>query len=85
MKLWAYGGFILLVCAFLALVVVAKTDPSKRHDCMSLILVEEGTPGFERGRNLEKIGLRGQDTSELFFDDVRVPAENLLGMKEGQG
>jgi acyl-CoA dehydrogenase len=48
------------------------------------MLVEEGTPGFERGRNLEKIGLKGQDTSELFFRDCRVPAENLLG-QEGQG
>jgi alkylation response protein AidB-like acyl-CoA dehydrogenase len=64
--------------------VVAKTDPSKRHDGISLLLVEEGTPGFERGRNLDKIGLRGQDTSELFFRDCRVPAENLLG-QEGQG
>ncbi len=65
-------------------IVVAKTDPAKRHDGISLILVEEGTPGFERGRNLEKIGLRGQDTSELFFRDCRVPASNLLG-QEGQG
>lgn len=65
-------------------IVVAKTDPAKRHDGISLILVEEGTPGFERGRNLEKIGLRGQDTSELFFRDCRVPAGNLLG-QEGQG
>ena len=65
-------------------IVVVKTDPAKRHDGISLILVEEGTPGFERGRNLEKIGLRGQDTSELFFRDCRVPAGNLLG-QEGQG
>ena len=65
-------------------IVVAKTDPALRHDGISLLLVEEGTPGFERGRNLEKIGLKGQDTSELFFRDCRVPAENLLG-REGQG
>ena len=55
-------------------IVVAKTDPSKRHDGISLLLVEADTPGFERGRNLEKIGLKGQDTSELFFKDCRVPA-----------
>ncbi|MCP3982866.1 MAG: acyl-CoA dehydrogenase [bacterium] len=65
-------------------IVVAKTDPSKRHDGISLLLVEADTPGFERGRNLPKIGLKGQDTSELFFKDCRVPAENLLG-QEGQG
>ncbi len=65
-------------------IVVAKTNPALRHDGISLLLVEEGTPGFERGRNLEKIGLKGQDTSELFFRDCRVPAANLLG-QEGQG
>jgi len=65
-------------------ILVAKTAPEKRHDGISLILVEAGTPGFERGRNLEKIGLKGQDTSELFFRNCRVPAENLLG-GEGQG
>ena len=65
-------------------IVVAKTDPALRHDGISLLLVEEGTTGFERGRNLEKIGLKGQDTSELFFRDCRVPAANLLG-REGQG
>ncbi len=65
-------------------IVVAKTDPSKRHDGISLLLVEAGTPGFEKGRNLAKIGLKGQDTSELFFRGCRVPAANLLGA-EGQG
>lgn len=65
-------------------IVVAKTDPSKRHDGISLLLVEADTPGFQRGRNLEKIGLKGQDTSELFFEGCRVPVENLLG-EEGQG
>jgi alkylation response protein AidB-like acyl-CoA dehydrogenase len=65
-------------------IVVAKTDPSKRHDGISLLLVEATTPGFKRGRNLEKIGLKGQDTSEMFFQDCRVPAANLLG-QEGQG
>jgi len=65
-------------------IVVAKTDPSKRHDGISLICVPADTPGFKRGRNLKKIGLRGQDTSELFFEDCRVPAANLLG-QEGRG
>ena len=65
-------------------IVVAKTDPGKRHDGISLLLVEATTPGFRRGRNLEKIGLKGQDTSELFFEDCRVPVENLLG-QEGNG
>ena len=67
-------------------IVVAKTDPEAvpPHDGMSLILVEAGTPGFEKGRNLAKLGLKGQDTSELSFSDCRVPAENLLG-EEGHG
>ena len=65
-------------------ILVAKTDTSQRHAGMSLLLVEADTPGFERGRNLEKMGLKGQDTSELFFHDCRVPVENLLG-QEGQG
>jgi acyl-CoA dehydrogenase len=53
---------------------------------ISLVFVEtDKAPGFRRGRHLDKVGLHAQDTSELFFDDVRVPAENLLGMKEGQG
>ncbi|MDE0884481.1 MAG: acyl-CoA dehydrogenase family protein [Myxococcota bacterium] len=67
-------------------IVVAKTDPeaSPPHRGISLLLVEAGTPGFERGRNLAKLGLKGQDTSELFFKDCRVPAENLLGA-EGRG
>ena len=67
-------------------IVVAKTDPaaSPPHAGISLILVDADTPGFERGRNLDKLGLKGQDTSELFFHDCRVPAENLLG-QEGQG
>jgi acyl-CoA dehydrogenase len=67
-------------------IVVAKTDPQARppHRGMSLLLVEADTPGFVRGRNLEKLGLKGQDTSELFFERCRVPARNLLG-GEGQG
>jgi len=65
-------------------IVAVKTDPSQRHTGMSLLVVERGMPGFERGRNLEKLGLHGQDTAELFFDDVRVPLANLLGT-EGMG
>jgi alkylation response protein AidB-like acyl-CoA dehydrogenase len=65
-------------------IVAAKTDPSQRHRGLSLLLVERGMHGFERGRNLDKIGQHAQDTAELFFNDVAVPAENLLG-DEGEG
>jgi len=65
-------------------IVVCKTDPEAGAKGISLLLVEAGTPGFEKGSNLEKIGLKAQDTSELFFQDVRVPKENLLG-EEGMG
>jgi acyl-CoA dehydrogenase len=67
-------------------IVVAKTDPNARppHAGISLLLVEADAPGFVRGRKLEKLGLHAQDTSELFFQDCRVPAANLLG-REGQG
>lgn len=65
-------------------IVAAKTDPSARHAGVSLLMVERGMEGFRRGRNLEKVGLKAQDTAELFFDDVRVPVENLIG-EEGQG
>ena len=60
-------------------VVVARTDPDAGHEGISLLVVERGMDGFERGRNLEKIGQHAQDTAELFFDHVRVPRENLLG------
>jgi acyl-CoA dehydrogenase len=59
-------------------VVVAKTDPNSRHG-LSLFVVERGMAGFERGRNLKKMGLKSQDTAELFFNNVKVPKENLLG------
>ena len=65
-------------------IVVAKTDPTAGHKGISLLVVERGMTGFERGRNLDKIGLKAQDTAELFFDDVVVPKENLLG-EEGSG
>src|SRR6185436_6796612 len=67
-------------------IVVAKTDPAADppHRGISLILVDADAPGFVRGRKLDKLGLRGQDTSELAFEDCRVPVSNLLG-REGQG
>ena len=67
-------------------IVVCKTDPKANppHKGVSLMLVDASAPGFVRGRKLDKLGLRGQDTSELFFEDCRVPAGNLLG-KEGTG
>jgi long-chain-acyl-CoA dehydrogenase len=68
------------------IVVAAKTNPEGRGaESVSLILVEADREGFRRGRNLEKIGQHGQDTCELFFDDVRVPQANLLGGVEGLG
>jgi len=67
-------------------IVVCKTDPdaTPAHKGISLILVEASTPGFVRGRKLDKLGLRGQDTSELAFEDCRVPVANVLG-QEGRG
>jgi len=68
------------------IIVVAKTDREARARGVSLIVVETAeAEGFRRGRNLEKLGMKGQDTSELFFEDVRVPPANLLGGEEGQG
>ena len=66
------------------IIVAVKTDPGERHRGVSLLLVERGMDGFERGRNLEKIGQHSQDTAELFFDAVAVPRANLLG-DEGAG
>jgi alkylation response protein AidB-like acyl-CoA dehydrogenase len=65
-------------------ITAVKTDPAERHRGISLLIVERGMEGFERGRNLDKIGLHSQDTAELFFNDVRVPVENRLG-EEGEG
>lgn len=68
-------------------IVVAKTDPAAGAKGTSLLLVERGMPGFEKGQRLKKLGMKAQDTSELFFTDVKVPAENLLGgpAMEGRG
>ncbi len=69
------------------IVVVAKTDPraTPAHAGISLVLVDATNPGFKRGRNLEKVGLHAQDTSEMFFEDCRVPRSALLGTEEGRG
>jgi alkylation response protein AidB-like acyl-CoA dehydrogenase len=64
-------------------VVAAKTSPDKGSKGITLFGVERGMPGFERGRNLEKIGLKAQDTAELFFSDVRVPSDNVIGNVDG--
>ena len=66
------------------IILAVKTDPKGRADGISLFLVETDRPGFVKGRKLEKLGMRAQDTSELFFADLRVPAANLLGL-EGAG
>lgn len=68
------------------ILVVAKTDPAEGAKGTSLMVVEtEGLEGFERGRNLDKIGFKANDTSELFFNDAKIPTSNLLGSDEGQG
>jgi alkylation response protein AidB-like acyl-CoA dehydrogenase len=72
------GGVADWVCVF------AKTDPAARHDGISMFLVERGTPGFSCGKPLRKMGIRGSNTAELFFSDMRVPAANRLGA-EGIG
>jgi alkylation response protein AidB-like acyl-CoA dehydrogenase len=65
-------------------IVVAKTDPALRHKGISLLVVERDMQGFKRGRKLDKVGLKAQDTAELSFEDVQVPVTNLLG-EEGKG
>ncbi|KKL99837.1 hypothetical protein LCGC14_1810440 [marine sediment metagenome] len=68
------------------IIVAAKTDPKEGSKGVSLVVVETGgAQGFQRGRNLDKIGLHAADTSELFFDNVEIPPENVLGQEEGQG
>ena len=68
------------------IIVVAKTDASAGAKGVSLMVVEtDDAPGFRRGRKLKKLGMDAADTSELFFDDVKLPPENLLGGEEGQG
>jgi alkylation response protein AidB-like acyl-CoA dehydrogenase len=66
-------------------ITAVKTDPAQKHKGMSLVVLERGMAGFERGRNLDKLGQHAQDTAELSFTDVRVPVANLLGEQEGQG
>lgn len=66
------------------LILACKTNPEMQHGGISLIMLERGMEGYTRGRNLEKIGWHAQDTAELFFEDVRVPVENLIG-EEGMG
>ena len=66
-------------------VVVAKTDPGQGAKGISLLIVDAKTPGFRRGKVLDKVGQEGGDTSEMFFDDCKVPADCLIGGKEGQG
>lgn len=65
-------------------VVAVKTDPKERHRGVSLLVIEEGTPGFTKGQKLNKVGMHSQDTAELYFEDCRVPVTNLLG-EEGKG
>jgi alkylation response protein AidB-like acyl-CoA dehydrogenase len=65
-------------------ITAVRTDATAKHHGISLLVIERGMDGFSRGRNLHKIGMHAQDTAELFFDDVRVPVENLLG-EEGRG
>ncbi len=88
------GGYVIngsktfITSGFLAgvVLVVAKTDPTQAARGTSILIVEtEGCNGYRVGRVLDKIGLKAQDTSELFFDEVQVPADNLLGGQEGQG
>jgi acyl-CoA dehydrogenase len=68
------------------IIVAAKTDLSRGAKGITLLVLEaDGSDGFRRGRNLDKIGMNASDTSELFFDDARVPPENLLGGEEGRG
>lgn len=66
-------------------ITVAKTNPEEAAAGISLILVPTSTPGFSRGKHLDKVGMKGQDTAELIYEDVRVPVANLLGTEEGQG
>jgi acyl-CoA dehydrogenase len=62
-------------------IVVVKTDPAKGAKGTSLVIVDTSMKGFTKGKRLKKLGLKGQDTAELFFDNVEVPAENLLGQE----
>jgi acyl-CoA dehydrogenase len=63
-------------------IVAAKSDPDNNPHAMTLVVVERGMEGFERGQNLEKMGMHAQDTAELFFNDVKIPKENILGQRD---
>ena len=78
-KTFITNGILSGVC-----IVVAKTNPERGSKGISLLVVEDGMEGYDHSRNLSKMGMRGNDTAELFFDNVHVPAENLLG-EEGMG
>ncbi len=80
------GSKVFITNGWLAdlVIVCAKTDPTKGAKGISLFLVEAGTPGFTKGKKLKKMGMKAQDTAELFFEDVRLPKSALLG-KEGAG
>lgn len=78
-KIFISNGYLCELCA-----VVAKTGDGGARD-ISIILVEAGTPGFTKGKPLKKVGMRAQDTAELFFEDVRVPQSNVIGGSEGKG
>ncbi len=73
-----------ILCDLLVVAAKTDTDPENPHDSLSLFVVEDGTPGFVKGKPLKKIGMESQDTAELFFEDCRVPVENRLG-EEGAG
>ena len=73
-----------ILCDLVVVAARTDTDPENTHEALSLFVVEDGTPGFVKGKPLKKIGMTAQDTAELFFEDCRIPAENRLG-EEGAG
>ena len=83
-KIFISAGEHDMVPNILHLVLARLPDAPKGSKGISLFLVDAKTPGFSKGKRLEKVGMKAQDTSELFFDDVLVPCENLLGEQEGQ-
>lgn len=79
-KTFITNGYLSNLC-----IVVARTSDEPGHQSMSLLLVESGWEGYAEGKKLDKMGMHAQDTAELYFEDVKVPSENLLGGKEGMG